>query len=161
LDRAAIRALARPPGVGAFETLRLPNGLEVVVGRKSGSAVVTVGLGLRGGRASAAPGVVELASTLARPESHYQGRPLDYGARARAFFGEDRSTELIQAGSGNVANVLAVLSESVRSMDVPMGIMPEVREKLLPSLKSDVGRPESQGEAAFWKALYGNHPYGR
>src|SRR5262249_9885961 len=64
-------------------------------------------------------------------------------------------------GAGNVANLLAMLSDRVRSMHVPLGMMNELRRRYLPALARDEALPEEQARRALQRALYGNHPYGR
>src|SRR5262249_28481968 len=52
-DAAAIRGVARPPGVTAYRRVVLQNGLEVIAGRRAGLPLVTAVLSLHGGAASA------------------------------------------------------------------------------------------------------------
>src|SRR5262249_53672742 len=50
-----IRAVARSFDLAGFRTVRLPNGVELVIGRRAGIPIVRVGLGLYGGQMSRGP----------------------------------------------------------------------------------------------------------
>src|SRR5262249_9541917 len=100
-----IRALARPPGFSSFPSQTVGNGLEVVVAPSSTIPVVTVQLGLHGGRASARPGVPELTRFVARPHSSRHGNLFEYGATRRENIEEDSWDLQSRAGSGNLGNL--------------------------------------------------------
>src|SRR5262249_29530499 len=67
----------------------------------------------------------------------------------------------MQGAPGNVANLLAILSDGVRSMYVPPGSLAEVRRRDLPAFAKDQELPDAQAKRAVARALYGEHPYGR
>ena len=156
-----IRRLAKPPGFASFATTRLKNGLEVVIARHPTIPAVTVQLGLHGGRGAADPGVAEVTSYLSRPHSTRHGSLLEFGALLRSGIGEDQWETQIRAGSGNLRDVLAILYDRVSSMEVPTELPPLAEKWLYPLLHKLEAHPELQGDRAFWRALFGNHAYGR
>lgn len=162
LDAAAIRAFVRPPGVSAYRTLTLPNGLEVVIGRRAGLPVATVGLSLHGGSATADPiGAMEVGDALAWPTTRWQGAPAEFGGHLRSAGTREAFEYLYRGASGNVVNMIASLSERVQSMQVTEYGIREYDRDFLPFVAQAERRPEVTADRAFWKALYGDHPYGR
>src|SRR5690349_19888494 len=68
---------ATPP----VTSVRLDNGLEVLLAPRPGLPLVSVGVALGGGEVSGKPGVAELVEWVAFRRSDYQGQPGDYGLR--------------------------------------------------------------------------------
>jgi zinc protease len=161
-DAATVRAFMRPPGVREYRNLTLPNGLEVVIGRRAGLPVVTVGLSFHGGAATSDPiGAMEVADQLATPRTTWQGEPAEFGAHLRSY-GTRESFEYVYRGSsGNVANMIASLGERVRSMHVTSHQMVVYGRDILPFLARAELRPEIVADRAFSKALFGELGYGR
>src|SRR5262249_52334188 len=162
-DPGAIGQLAHPAGLAEqLRTLKLKNGLEVVIGRRSAMPLVTVALGLRGGRAESQPfGAADLARFISRSGSHRHGDYRDYGARANGGIDLSDSFFVLKAGSGNLPNMLAILSDRVKSMRVNQGATGDFKKWIAPVLKKEEEQPDKKADRAFWKALYGDHPYGR
>ena len=161
-DAAAVRAFVRPPGVSAYRTLTLPNGLEVVIGRRAGLPVATVGLWFHGGAATSDPiGAMEVGIALARPTTTWQGAPADFGGHLRTYGMPEAFEYVYRGASGNVVNMIASLSERVRSMRVTEDAIRSYDRDFLPFVAQADRRPEVTADRAFLKALYGDHPYGR
>jgi zinc protease len=159
-DPAAVKEMAHSPGLAQLRSFKLPNGLEVIVGRRDAVPLVTLGLLLHGGRPVADPAVIDVGWELAQPGSKQHGQPIDYGGRVSGASGDDGYVLQMQFGSGNVANMFAILSDRVRSMRVESGSVDGVRKYVLPIVKKELARPEEVADRAFWRALYGQHPYG-
>jgi zinc protease len=158
---AEVRQLVKPPGFAALTTTTLKNGLELVVAPHPAIPSVTVQLGLHGGHASAERGLVRLAEFVARPWSKRHHTFFDFGAQASRGASQDQWEEQVRAGSGNLGNVLAILNDQLGSMNVASGMIDEFKKYVFPFLKKEEERPESKADREFWKALFGDHPYGR
>jgi zinc protease len=160
-DPQVVHKYAKAPGTGQWKTTKLKNGLELVIARHTAIPAVAVDLTFHGGRASADVGVAELASLVVRPLSKRHGQLSDYGAQVRRGVGDDAWQITVRAGAGNLANVLAILGDQIRSLAVPSGAIDDVRKYLFPVFRKDEQRPEEKADRAFWKGLYEDHPYGR
>jgi zinc protease len=162
-DPAAISQLAHSPELAkVLHTVRLKNGLEVIIGRRAAAPMVTVYLALKGGSGDSEPlGAASLARYIAQPVSKRHGNFADYGVQVDCGIGLDRSGCQFRAGSGNLANVLAILSDRVQSMRVEQGAAGLFKKYVGPILKKEEDQAEWRADRAFWKALYGNHPFGR
>jgi len=154
-DPEAVLALARAPQVGDLRSRKLENGLEVVIARRTGMPVVTVALGLLGGRIAAEPpGVLEVAERVSEPRHDHGDLDL-IGARERRSFKDDLVTYELQAGAGNLDQVVAMAADRALRTDVVPERMSEFRTHLLPVLTLERERPRARAERAFWRALYG------
>src|SRR5262249_9117396 len=72
---------AHVPSIGQLvKTVRLANGLEVLISKRATLPVVTVKLLLHGGRAHLPRGMAELARYALGQESREHGTPSDFGA---------------------------------------------------------------------------------
>src|SRR5262249_26391770 len=103
----AVLGIAQAPGLWGFRTIKLPNNLEVVLGRRPGMPVLSIGLGLFGGRAAARPlGVADVAKKVAVVRTHTHGLPANYGAREMEKLDADLISYILQAGAGNLGKML-------------------------------------------------------
>jgi predicted Zn-dependent peptidase len=157
-----IRAVARSFDLAGFRTVRLPNGVELVIGRRPGIPIVRVGLGLYGGKMSGVPlGVADVAEHVAQA-SHHFGHPSDFGANESRHVGEDMVIHELRSGASNVGKMLAIISEIAKTQTVDAGALDQFRRFTLPMLQAEERPPSVRAEAAFRKALYGEgHPYSR
>ena len=155
-----IRSMVKPPGFGAFRREMLKNGLEVIVAPHPSIPAVTVHLGLHGGNSSTQPGIAGLAQHLAVPWSTRHGNFYEHGALARVTWGQDMRETTIHAASGNLRDVLAILTDQVTSMRVPSEYLHPLRKYLYPVLRKFDAQPDQVGDRMFWRALFGTHPYG-
>jgi zinc protease len=142
-------------------SLRLGNGLEVVLAPRPGLPLVHVEVALGGGEVSGKRGVAELAEWAAFPKSSFQGAPADYGLRSSEQLYRDHLRYEISGAAGNVGNMLAILAERLSSMGTEYAILSFFKENVLPWRKAVEAHPELQMQRALQRALYGEHPYGQ
>jgi zinc protease len=155
-----IRSLVTVPGFAGFRDSRLPNGLEVVVAPRSSIPAVTVQLGLHGGRGAGGQGVADLSEYIARAHSTRHGSPFSYGGQLSHELTADRWVLQLRAGSGNLPSALASLADRVTSMEVPADRFRLVQKWVFPVVRKIDAHPDQRGDRAFWRALFGRHPYG-
>jgi zinc protease len=162
-DSSALTQLAHPTALATeLRTFKLGNGLEVVLGRRSAVPMVTIELGFHGGRANAEPaGAGDLERFFLEQGSRQHGDFTNYGARGGGGNGIDSSRFELQAGAGNLENMLAILYDRVSSLRVPAGRSGDFKTYIAPTLRKEEERPEAKADRAFWKRLYEDHPYGR
>jgi zinc protease len=105
--------------VGDIQLLTLRNGLQVLLVRRPGAPTVSATIGVRGGSATAEPlGVPPLAILLSRPLQTGNGPPSQFGGSIGYAIEADASYVEGRAASGNLENLLAVLSDTVQSLHV-------------------------------------------
>jgi zinc protease len=155
--RGAELALSVP-----ISSLRLPNGLQVLLAPRPGLPVVSVGVALGGGVASCKrPGIAEYAERVSYPRTFYQGLPGDYGLHSSSELYPDHLRYKLAGASGNVGNMLAMLGEQLSSMGTDYRVLSFYEKYVLPGRKAMDSLPETQASRAFAQALYGEHPYGQ
>lgn len=114
----AFKKYAHGP-VGDIQVLTLKNGLEVLLVRRLGAPTVAATVAVRGGSATAEPlGVATLAVLLARPLQTGNGPPSQFGGSLSYASGADATYVEGRAASGNLENLLTVLSDAVQSLHV-------------------------------------------
>ena len=149
-----------PPMQSLVKTVRLANGVEVLIVKRGIIPVVPVKLLLRAGSGDATPrGALDLADYVTRVGSHEHGRLVDFGARSYEHVSTDSTTFELHAASGNLPNLLAMLSDRVTSLDVSSVAADRFRKDAAPVLSRMEARPESRASRAFWQALLAPHPY--
>lgn len=161
VDEDRLKRMVPAPGVSSYRQLDLPNGLEVIIGRRPGLPVVNVSLMLRAGMASVDPAAARVASMLAKPKETWHGEPQEFGSQLQQRYGKDRSVYSLDGAAGNVGIMLAVLAERVRSMDVDTGRWSPFLTHAVPFLRLAEQKPEIIADRAFRAALYGDHPFAR
>jgi zinc protease len=151
----AIRSIIHPVPAKQFQTVRLENGLEVVVARRRAWPVVTLELAVRGGTATAQPrGVAELAS-LAKPKGVGEhGQPSQYGIEIRERPTEDALLTLVEAGSGNFDVALAMLADRAQGLEIRESALTRFQTEVLPPREREEQLPKAQANRAFWNAIY-------
>lgn len=118
----ALKTYAHGP-VGDIQLLTLKNGLQVLLVRRLGAPSLAATVGVRGGVATAEPlGAAELAVRLARPLQVGNGPPSQFGGNITYSTGQDATYVEGRAASGNLENLLAVLSDTVQSLHVDDGL---------------------------------------
>ncbi|MFL5347386.1 MAG: M16 family metallopeptidase [Hyalangium sp.] len=145
----------------AVTSVRLDNGLEVLLAPRPGLPLVSVGVALGGGEVSGKPGVAELATEVSFPKSEYQGVPGDFGLRSSERLFRDHLRYRLAGAAGNVGNMLAILRERLSSMGTEFDVLRFFHENVLPWRKVEDAYPEVRAERALQRALYGDHPYGQ
>jgi len=160
IDAGALRTYVHPPG-GEVKSVTLKNGLEVILVRRESSPTVTVTLGFRGGEATGNPlGAPELAQMLASPLKVRNGPPSLYGARVSSWATTDATYLQGRAASGNLENLLAIISDRVDSMHVDAA-MKVAWDEVVAALRRDEARPSARSGRTFRDAVYPGSPYGR
>ncbi len=119
----ALKTYAHGP-VGDIQLLTLKNGLQVLLVRRLGAPTISATLGVRGGNATAEPlGVEPLAVLLGKPLQTGNGPPAQFGGSLAFTTGADASYLEGRAASGNLENLLAVLSDTVQSLHIDDGVI--------------------------------------
>ncbi len=159
---SAVKDLGRAKMVEGATEATLQNGLHVVVvPRRGGLPVVTLALGMPGGKAGSDPlAAADLAEEVAQPHGHRYGRPSDYGIFLSDVVGDDVHAVTLQGAIGNLPNMLAILSEHVKTQYVEPGAAVIFRRDNLEYLREMEALPDEQADRAGKKALFGAHPYG-
>jgi zinc protease len=137
-------------------TKTLENGLTVVTVRRRGPAAMAW-LAFRGGYASAdTPLLVELAERV-RPDARQAIRLHILPARGAT---RDLSFDAVQFQPAQLAESLTLLfaKATVTVKDWPSA---EGMARLLAPLAADEDAVTARTNAAFWQALFGDHPYAR
>lgn len=162
LGADAIARFIRAPGVSRYSRTTLENGLEVIIGRRAGLPVATVGLSLHGGTATATPaGASELSEWLSVAKVTSKIEPSDFGGHLRDWYDKDDLSYRFEGSAGNVASMLEMLADRAPSMRVDSGVVPFFIRETIPFLKRAENAPGARANRAFWAELYGEHPYGR
>jgi zinc protease len=162
VDEARLKSIAPPPGVSTYKQLDLPNGLEVIIGRRAGLPLVSVGLLLRGGlKGGDDPAAARVATLLAAPRETWHGEPKEFGGRLLKRHQDDRSLYAFDGAAGNVGIMLGILAERVRSMDVDSGKWDPFLREVVPFLRLAEQKPEVIAERRFDASLFPDHPFGR
>lgn len=146
--------LAKVRPLAGLHTVKLKNGLEVIILKRPGAAVVTASLGFHGGRSSARPGVARTA--LENIELNWEESPSAFGIGFSMSAGLELSTLTMYAGARNVPRALDMMSFLVRSYDL------EWPSEKFQTVKLPLLRRQqiSKGERAFFETLYVGHGYG-
>jgi zinc protease len=152
------------PGLGAssYRQFVLPNGLEVILGRRAGLPLATVGLLFHGGVGEATdPAGAEAASWLAFPVERWHGSTAAFGGLSSRSNRRDSKTYYIRGAAGNVGIMLGILAERVRSMDITSSQWRWFQRYTVPFLRVADQKPETIGDRAFFHTLLAGHPYGQ
>ena len=85
----------------------------------------------------------------------------DVGAQMGDSFDRDRSGYALRTLSSNREREqsLDVLAAVLQKPEFPEAVLERERARLIAALKEDATKPESIADKAFYKAIYGNHPY--
>lgn len=160
-DRLAAREAAKAPGASAFKQVTLPNGLELIIGRRTGLPVATVAALVRGGAGASSPvGAEQLLNQVSEQGAHFNGNPLDYGVHVSEAHEVDGSVHVLQGGAGNVQAMLAMIAERLQTRRIDEGAEVSFRQYRVPALKAYDTWPDQRAARAFWAALLGDHDYG-
>ncbi len=154
--------LTPPPSVAGFRTIRLENGLEVVIGSAPGMPLATVAVWLHGGYATSSPfGAANLADSIAFPRSTLQGLSFDFGLRGYDDVFTDHALFGFSGAAGNLPNMLAMTAEQLSSLETSAGYVRYFQDQIVPYIEKAEARPEYRAARAFRAALYPQHLYGR
>ncbi len=157
VSAGALKTYAHHP-VGDIESLTLKNGLQVLLVRRLGSPTLAATVGVRGGSATAEPlGVAELAARLAVPLNVGNGTPSQFGGSLVVTAGADASYVEGRAASGNLADLLAVLSDTTQSLHVDDGLGRKWHE-LVDGRRRFDGTPNAEADRRFLAEVYPTAP---
>jgi zinc protease len=156
----ALKTYAHGP-VGDIQLLTLKNGLQVLLVRRLGAPTVSATVGVRGGAATAEPlGVAPLALLLAQPARAGNGPPSQFGGSLSYSSGIDASYVEGRAASGNLENLLALLSDSVQSLHVD-GAVTWGWNALVDNKRRSDATPNVQAQRKFLAEVYAGTATGR
>ncbi len=156
----ALKTYAHGP-VGDIQALTLKNGLQVLLVRRLGAPSLAATVGVRGGSATAEPlGAARLAVRLARPTEVGNGPASQFGGSVTFTTGPDATYVEGRAASGNVENLLAVLSDTVQSLHVDDGLGWGWNELVDDKRRSQVS-PNVEAERKFLADVYPGSAMGR
>jgi zinc protease len=143
----AVTKFIRGPGLSKATSFHATNGLEVVLVPGGRTGLVTVTLGVPGGRRTSSP--EGMADRLRWSQQSWEyGFPNSLGASVRQWWTDDAGYLRYRGSAGNLPNLLAMLSERIltrRVKDPPKAEL--VRTSTEPELQAFDRR--------FWHALQG------
>jgi zinc protease len=138
----------RGPGLGRVSTFRARNGLEVVVVPEEKSGLVTLTLGLPGGRrTSSPPGLSD--RLMWSVQSFDYAVPSSVGASVESWWTDDTGFLQYRGSAGNLPNLLAMMAERIltrRVVDPPKASF--ARASTHPQLETF--------DRFFWRAVHGD-----
>ncbi len=160
ISSGALKSYAHGP-LGDVRTLTLKNGLHVLLVRRLGSPTLAATVGVRGGSATAEPlGAAELAARLAVPVEVGNGPPSQFGGSVTLKTGLDATYVEGRAASGNLADLLAVLSDTAESLHVDDGLSRNWNEIVDARRRFD-GTPNAEADRQFFAEVYPGSSAGR
>jgi zinc protease len=88
-------------------------------------------------------------------------RLADVGAILSGHFDRDRSGVTLRTLSSAVEQdkALAIFAQVLQQPDFPQAVMQREKQRLIASIREDEADPGNVASKAFYKALYGTHPY--
>lgn len=153
---SASSALSTP-----VHTLKLDNGMEVLLVPRPGMPVVRVGAALGGGLSyGGKPGVAAMADWGSFRESTFEGYPGDWGLHFSRDSRKDQLRYEVAGTAGNVGNMLAMLAEHLSSTRTSYDYVRAFQEHALPNRQAMDEHPTVRAERDLFGALYSTHPYG-
>jgi zinc protease len=135
---------------------KLATGLTVIVARRR-AASATAWLGFHGGYSDIDPPLVVELALRARPEAVAAAK---YGALAGRGATRDASLVTLEFRAADLEQALALLFAKATT---PIQKWPprEGLERLVASVNADVDAASARANGAFWRALFGDHPFAR
>jgi predicted Zn-dependent peptidase len=147
--------------LGDVQLLTLKNGLQVVLVRRLGAPTVSATVGVRGGSATAEPlGVLPLALAVARPQRVGNGPPSQFGGSLSYSAGADASYVEGRAASGNLGDLLAILSDTVQSLRVSDDLHWSWGD-LVKNMEHSETSPNAEAQRKFLAEVYPGSSLGR
>lgn len=159
-----ILQIARSPGLANYPRFTLANGLQIVAVRYGSAPVAQIMMGIRGGDAFTQPyGLGRYASRFARSTCREHGDLFPVGGWLGRMSGATSSLVQVDVLSGNLANGVAVLADSIGCLEASEeGFL--FHERALELQGRDYQRaaklPDFSAFEKFWSELYPGHPYG-
>jgi zinc protease len=160
-----IRRVAHPPGLATLPRFRLENGFEVVAVQRNAFPIAEIHLSIPGGDATSTPyGFASLAVDYSRPCLGDYGSLYPVGGSLSEDTDRFDTSYTVGVLSGNLANGLAVLADTVTCREVPDARFNNLGESMRRNIERQherEQRPQVQADKALWSALYPRHPYGQ
>ena len=115
----------------------------------------------RAGRASLVVGMLQVGAAGLNEETIAK-RLADIGAQMGPSFDRDRAGYSLRTLSSKREReqALDVLAKVLQSPDFPEAVVQREKTRTLAALREAETKPEAIADKAFYKALYGDHPYG-
>jgi len=112
------------------------------------------------GRASLVAHMLQLGAA-GLSEEDIAKRLADVGAQMGAAFDRDRSGYSLRTLSSarEREEALAILAAVLQKPDFPEAVLAREKQRLIAALKEAETKPDQIAEKAFYKAVYGEHPY--
>jgi zinc protease len=125
---------------------------------KAGTASLTSAMLARGVSEATAP-IAEPAMTEAQISDAFA----DTGAQRGGGAGIDRGGATLRTLSSEKERdkAVALLARVLAQPSFPENFFARDKARLIASVKEDETKPESIGDKAFWRVLYGSHPYAK
>ena len=160
ISSGALKTYAHGP-LDDIRTVTLKNGLHVLLVRRVGAPTVAATVGVRGGTATAEPlGAAELATRLAVPLEVGNGPPSQFGGSVTLTTGPDATYVEGRAASGNLADLLTVLSDTTQSLHVDDSFSRKWNEIVDDRHRFD-GTPNAEADRRFLADVYPGSSAGR
>lgn len=151
------------------DTFELPNGLRVTLVQIGSVPKATVRIVIRSGNLNEGDqtwladlsGDFLLEGTASRNSEDIAREAAAMGGQVTVTVTEDRTTISGDALSDFVPQMAALLADVVRNPEFPASELERLKRDRLRQLSVARTRPQQMALAAFRKAMYGDHPYGR
>lgn len=153
----------------AKDTFELPNGLRVTMVQIGSVPKATVRIVVRSGNLNEGDqtwladlsGDFLLEGTARRNAEDIAREAAAMGGQVTVSVTEDRTTISGDALSDFVPKMAALLADVARNPEFPASELERLKRDRLRQLSVAQTRPQQMALAAFRKAMYGDHPYGR
>ncbi|MEQ1662785.1 MAG: pitrilysin family protein [Thiobacillus sp.] len=147
-----------------------PQGARVLFVESRSLPMLDVAVSFPAGSArdpAAKPGLAQLTQGLLDQgaggwtDSAIAYRLADVGAVLSGSFDRDRAGVSLRtlSSSAEKNQALEVLMRVLQRPDFPAAILPREKQRLIAGIREAEADPGAVGEKAFYRALYGNHPY--
>lgn len=157
-----LRAIASGASASSYRQFVLPNGLRVVLARRDGLPIASLGLLVRGGVGEAPDaGSALLASKLAVSRRGRAGSPASFGGELGGGDLDDGRLYRLRGAAGNVHAMVAILAERARSVRVDSEEWPELQKELVASQRRFEQKPEWAAFEQVSSFLYAGSPRAR
>lgn len=150
-----VRAMIHPPLVENVQTLSLDSGLEVTLVPRDTGGVVTVTIGVPGGRLTARPpGVGPMIDNVHWDKSY--GSPVMIGAQATEHAGDDVTWITYQGAGPNLPNLLSMAAERLDTQRFSEDSFHYLLNKSAAEVAKLEARPEERFTHRFERTLLGD-----
>ena len=159
----------RPVRFPAFDTARLPDGMDLIVVAQHKQPTVTVSLAVQAGsiydpadKIGLADMVAELLTkgTATRTADQIAAQVEGAGGSISAGADADFLRIGVSSLSENLPFVFDILSDVVMHSTFPAGELELARTRMLSALQLELAQPASIADRIFRHEVYGDHPYG-